>query len=525
MRLSLCLAIWFVIASPSAGQELADGFTVIDMGTLRVGTETIPRAINDEGTVVGTATSRDDGRPTAFVWTERSGFRVLFENATAADINNAGTVIGTRRECENSCPERGYIWTAAGDRTDLDDFSPVRLNERGDIAGICDREGAMPQACVLIDGVLSRIGPSPYGGFALDINESGVVAGFAYRPVAGGGLAPYAFKWSAADGIRLLRDRDADTSSAHALNDGGVIAGDVAYNGANSRVQAAVWLTTSPTIAGGAHWSSANAINMRRQSAGTIWVAGRAHPAVWIPGWPVQRLPVPAGLDGWMASDINEAGFIVGTAYRTAGHPAAHGILWVPRSTGLYIDTPNTVSRWGHRTRQRLAWTYDGDAPQFLIEVSYNGGRLWDYVETVENKPGPSQNFHWTVTGRTSSQARFRVAAIGDKTATDVNDANIQIGPRFIEVLAPRSSANVGSRQEVFWKHNLGAGVPVIIEVSRDGGGSWHYLANTVTVGAETSSFLWSVDVPPTRRGRIRVRASDGQGGRGTSAIFPVIAR
>jgi hypothetical protein len=200
------------------------------------------------------------------------------------------------------------------------------------------------------------------------------------------------------------------------------------------------------------------------------------------------------------------------------------GIGAPPLPGRLHVQTPNQLARWGLDTRQRLAWTYDGDAPQFVIEVSRNGGRLWDFVSVVENKPGPSQNFFWTVTGRTTSQARLRVTAVGDETAIDVNDANIRIGPRFIEVLLPRGPVVGGSLRRVFWKHNLGVGVQVSIEVSRDGGGSWRLVEQTTTTGATTASFVWDVDTRPTRLGRIRVRALDGRGGRGTSPIFPVRA-
>ncbi len=192
-------------------------------------------------------------------------------------------------------------------------------------------------------------------------------------------------------------------------------------------------------------------------------------------------------------------------------------------SAPLRVQTPNTLSKWGLNTRQRLAWTYDGEAPQFEIEVSYDGGRLWDFVGVVENKPGPSQNFFWNVTGPTTSRARLRVTAVGDEAATDVNDANIQIARPYIEVLIPRGTIATGSTQTIFWKHNLGANKPVAIDVSRNGGGSWaNIVPNTLTTGAETSSFSWFVDLSPTPHTRIRVRALDGSRVKGTSFIFAV---
>ncbi len=202
------------------------------------------------------------------------------------------------------------------------------------------------------------------------------------------------------------------------------------------------------------------------------------------------------------------------------------GKVGPPSPTFLRIDTPNNLSRWGLNTRQRLAWTYSGDAPQLLIEISRDSGKTWTDLRTVANTPGDSQNFDWQVSGPLTSAAKFRVTAIGDPDASDTNDTNVRIANATIEVLSPTktTSAPLGSALTLFYKHSLGARAPVVIEVSSDNGNTWREVTDTRTTGSTTSSFRWTVDLLPTSSARLRVRALDGSGAKGMSRAFSVIA-
>ncbi len=192
----------------------------------------------------------------------------------------------------------------------------------------------------------------------------------------------------------------------------------------------------------------------------------------------------------------------------------------------LRILTPNAPSRWGLNTRQRLAWTYLGDSAQFLIEISRDSGRTWTDLATVANEPGNSQNFDWTVTGPLTSAAKFRVSAIGEPGATDVNDVDVRIAAATIEILFPTrtTSVAVGSSLTLHYRHSLGARAPVVIEVSSDNGNQWRTVAETMTTGSLTSSFRWIVDLLPTSHARVRVRAMDGSGAKATSSAFVITA-
>ena len=221
--------------------------------------------------------------------------------------------------------------------------------------------------------------------------------------------------------------------------------------------------------------------------------------------------------------DMNSEGAAVGVSLDRAGQTV--GFLYTPPEP-LRVETPNTSSRWGLNTHQRLAWTYAGEAPQFLVEISRDSGRTWTDLATVANAPGDSQNFDWTVTGPLTSAAKFRVSAVGEPDATDINDTDIRIANATIEVLSPTSATSVplGASLTVFYRHSLGARAPVAIEVSGDNGGTWRTVATTATTGSTTSSFVWAVDLLPTIAARVRIRSLDGSGARATSRAFAVTA-
>ena len=135
-----------------------------------------------------------------------------------------------------------------------------------------------------------------------------------------------------------------------------------------------------------------------------------------LPGWREGPFGIPA---------INNHGQVMGTIFGASG--GARAVLWTKHPRVLRITMPDTPTRWTVGTRQRLVWTYSGDAPQFLIEISRNGGATWDYITTLTNAPGDSQYFYWRVTGPPTAAARFRVTAIADGEPANVAQVTIRI--------------------------------------------------------------------------------------------------
>ena len=83
-----------------------------------------------------------------------------------------------------------------------------------------------------------------------------------------------------------------------------------------------------------------------------------------------------------------------------------------------------------------------------------------------------------------------------------------------------------GSTQAISFRHNIGARKQIVIEASPDDGVNWHLISRGATTnGSITSTFRWVVDLPPTTRGRIRVRALDGSRAYDVSSAFSVGTR
>lgn len=82
--------------------------------------------------------------------------------------------------------------------------------------------------------------------------------------------------------------------------------------------------------------------------------------------------------------------------------------------------------------------------------------------------------------------------------------------PNTITVSAPNTAVSwrASTVQNITYTHNLGAGQPVNIELSRDGGSSWSAVASSTTTTGTTGTYAWAVTGPPTTLGRIRVSSA-----------------
>jgi uncharacterized membrane protein len=266
-------------------------------------TRSFALAVNGHGLVVGEGSMGDSHA--MFTWTAARGLREVLPNASPADVNNRGQVVGTIACVE--CVERGFVWTASSGVRELGDFYPFAINESGDMAGEC---GADKRPCAMIGGQRFI---SASAGRATGINESGVVSGTRIIPTSG---AQRAFVWTRTGGRRELNHAPWGQGDARAINDFGQVVGALTGNPAGPEAGnfvAVRWreigritaVHTDPTVA------------FAVENHG--WVVGLAssaaqnaiYPILWRNGR-VTRLPLGVnGVSGY-ASDINESGVIAG---------------------------------------------------------------------------------------------------------------------------------------------------------------------------------------------------------------------
>ena len=515
-----CLALLLTMPAAGQDQQLVDRSALVKV--VRTVIAGIPgnaavTAINNNGAIVGSVASISGaGANDPFVWTAEQGLQRFLGGITggATDINDHNVIVGVLAG-DDERNVTGFRWSAAEGLLNLGKLLPTAINNAGQIVGGCFENLFGPRRpCMWENGGITEISGGAEG-LAYDINDDGAVVGQIHLS---------AFLWSAAEGVRFLptRNPEQDVATAVAINDTGQIAGNEL--GADVVNHAVRWSARHVLRTLALRESVAVGIDRARWIVGRYLVEAEPdhflwHGFVWGPEGELIKfgLALPVAMSG--------DGAILGTAV-IRGQDRV--VVWrITRETPpLSIETPNSTARWGLNTHQRLAWSYAGEAPQFLIEISRNSGRTWDDLAIVPNRAGDSQNFDWQVTGPLTSAAKFRVSAIGDAAAVDVNDADIRIVRATIEMLSPTATTTVavGAPLTIFYKHSLGAGTPVAIDISANNGTTWRTVANARTTGSVTASFRWLVDLLPTARARVRIRALDGSGAIDVSRAFTVTA-
>jgi hypothetical protein len=174
------------------------------------------------------------------------------------------------------------------------------------------------------------------------------------------------------------------------------------------------------------------------------------------------------------------------------------------------VTAPNEPVSWGVGSTQTIAWTHNlGAGSTVRIEVSRDGGATWSVIApSVPNTAATTGAFNWVVTGPPSGAARIRVTFVTNPAANDVSDGTFIIAPPFVIVASPSTRERwfIGTVQTIAWRHNLGTGGSVKLELSRDGGTTWSVIAASVpNNAASTGTFPWTVTGPPTWRARVRV--------------------
>jgi len=273
------------------------------------GNSAAANGIAANGRTAGTG-STPSGAQVAFAGGAGTGSATtLGANASAADVNSAGTVVGTSWD---SGGPRATVWRAgiADAILGVDSYG-LGINEAGDIAG-SRLEGTQMQAFVQSGSSFTDIG---IGGStwsaAYDINSSGGAAGYSMQQNG----SFQAFVWDGAQGSRLLGTLGGGNSYAQALSDTGLVVGSSLTNA--SRLHAFVYdgvMRDLGTLGGSL--SAAYDVNTAGQVVGySMDGTGRSRAFVWLNGVMVDLNALVDAGSGWTltaAYGINSTGQIVG---------------------------------------------------------------------------------------------------------------------------------------------------------------------------------------------------------------------
>jgi hypothetical protein len=172
------------------------------------------------------------------------------------------------------------------------------------------------------------------------------------------------------------------------------------------------------------------------------------------------------------------------------------------------VTAPNTATSWKVASTQQINFSHSLGAGQAVnIDVSRDGGSTFSHIATMTTTSATTETYSWIVSGPPTSLARIRVASAVNATVFDVSDVNFTIVNPTVTVSAPNTAVSwrAGDTKNITFSHTLGAGQPVAIDVSRDGGATWSAVATMTTTSTTSGTYAWVVSGPPTKTALVRV--------------------
>jgi probable HAF family extracellular repeat protein len=309
----------------SASQANASGYYYTDLSP---GAFVYSQAtgINNSGQVVGYTSYWGRAAPNATIWSGATPSDIGYPYSQAMGINNSGQVVGGSCFLGDCTKQHATSWNGTTGQVDLStDETQGRIgsyaygiNDSGQVVGVSNTLGkTLPHATIWNGTTPTDLGTLGGSSLATDINNSGQVVGYSSTL---GNTDPHAIIWN---GTTLT---DLGPGFAFAINDSGQVVG--ASSVTSGGYHATIWNGTTPTDLGtlvGGSYSVATGINNSGQVVGWSYTLGNTHPhaIIWNGTTPTDLnnfLSVGQVNAGWhlgFADDINDNGWIVGTAFNT----------------------------------------------------------------------------------------------------------------------------------------------------------------------------------------------------------------
>ena len=362
-RLSKAVSIasaTLLLAASATGAFGQAAYQYIDIGAALSG-DSVASAINDVGQIVGSGGAHGSSTWQAWRWSAGTATVLPSLNGTSAwanDINNAGEIVGgiSRFDAGTVWPGtaiNAVIWRndQATALTQLGAFGWAQaysINDAGVVVGGYDPRSDpisyLRQHAAQWDpsGQLSMLPGGHAASLATSINSQGTAVGMVgdWQGSSHDPASALPAKWSPS--LVTLQPVPRYSATAWDINDRGQIVG-YSGNRYGSPGQAVLWEDGMTTVLGDPQAEgNALALNEHTQIVGYAVVNGQYRATLWQGG---STIDLNAQIDptvlegGWVltsASDINESGWIIGTATQ-AGTGATRAFLLTP------VPEPATV--------------------------------------------------------------------------------------------------------------------------------------------------------------------------------------
>ncbi len=172
----------------------------------------------------------------------------------------------------------------------------------------------------------------------------------------------------------------------------------------------------------------------------------------------------------------------------------------------ITVTAPNGGEVWEVGSQQEIAWTSRNTSGVLDIELSRDLGATW---ETLASSLPDTVHYLWSVSVPASDSCLIKVSD-ASLDIEDQSDAAFSIVPApdpVITVTKPNGGElwDIGTEQAITW-FSQDIETSVIIELTRDNGGSYEILAENVE---NSGAWTWTVTGPATDSAKVRIQATD----------------
>ena len=271
---------------------------------------------------------------------------------TARDINDAGQVVGW--SIDATATRRAFLWTAAAGIQDLGTLGGTTseanaINESGQVVGFSETASGANHAFLWTLGRgMQDLGTLGAGlSVATGINDRGEVVGFVTTQIGTTSeFLTQAFRWTPGQGLQDLGTLGGSVAAATAINNAGQVVGSSTT--ADGNEHAFLWtpgqrMQDLGTLGTGR--SVATSINDIGQVVGLNVLGSESRPVIWLPGQPPRELGTADDPLEGQATDVNDAGQVVGSVSAMPG--GRHAFVWTLAggTEDLYAATGMTDAR------------------------------------------------------------------------------------------------------------------------------------------------------------------------------------